>query len=183
MTITVTDAMVAAAKRQIPGAGPDARIRKALEAAVAAAPSVEQVLDVPVTALVHLEVDEQQLHAAVDAAVLQLRENIGANPDGRLRLATLDENAVLGSPQPTMTVNEPQLDPALGRPLELGGITEVAARLDVARSTVNGWVKNAETNGMPAPLQQLAAGPVWDLRELAVWHAQWKGTSDGEPAA
>jgi hypothetical protein len=63
----------------------------------------------------------------------------------------------------------------LQHPVELGGVSEVAARLEVGRSTVTGWVKNAETNGMPAPIATLAAGPVWDLLGLVAWHTQWKG--------
>lgn len=188
MAITVTDQMVAEAWRVLPGVAFEPRIRRALEAALAVAPSIEQVLDIPVTALVHLEVDQQQLTAAVQDAAARLREQIGAAPDGRLRLATLDEPVILdsglegpgvrdASGSGGITVNCPTPHEALAAPLVLGGVSEVVSRLRVARSTVVGWTKNTATNGMPEPLAQLAAGPVWDLEAVATWHAQWKGTA------
>jgi len=76
-------------------------------------------------------------------------------------------------------VHTPTLHPALDRPLVLGGITEIALRLEVARSTVVGWTKRAEKIGMPAPIAELAAGPVYDLIAVETWHKAWKA-GDGD---
>ncbi|HTI78526.1 MAG TPA: hypothetical protein VL634_26220, partial [Mycobacterium sp.] len=69
--------------------------------------------------------------------------------------------------QTPVTINEPKV---------YAGVAEIAARLQAARSTVAGWVKNAADNGMPAPLAILAAGPVYDLDAVEAWHRKWKGT-------
>lgn len=183
----MTDEMVRAACRVLPDVWNHKRLADAIQAALDVAPRTEQVIDVPVTAVVHLEVDHDQMEAAVLAATERLREQIGTDPTGRLRLATLDEPVIFDSglegpgvrdasgSLTTIPVHEPHVDPALGRPLALGGVAEVGAHFGVARSTVNGWVKNAPSNGMPAPIQQLAAGPVWDLNDLDAWYRAWKG--------
>jgi hypothetical protein len=62
--------------------------------------------------------------------------------------------------------------------VELGGVSEIADRYGVARSTVNGWMKRAEKIGMPAPLAILAAGPVYNLVVLDPWYQAWKADSD-----
>lgn len=75
--------------------------------------------------------------------------------------------------QPTLTANHPVLHPALTRPLELGSLADIARRLGVARSTVTGWTRNRDTNGMPAPV----SGDAYDLREIEAWHRAWKDSA------
>lgn len=65
----------------------------------------------------------------------------------------------------------------------LGGVTEIAALLSAGRSTVVGWTKRAEKIGMPKPLAELAAGPVYDLTAIADWYRAWKTTGDVDAAA
>ena len=82
-------------------------------------------------------------------------------------------------------VYTPTLHSALDHPLVLGGISEIATRLEVARSTVVGWIKRAEKIGMPGPIAVLAAGPVFDLTAVETWHKAWKAGegADGEADA
>lgn len=70
-------------------------------------------------------------------------------------------------------------------PAELGGVSEIADRYGVARSTVNGWMKRAEKIGMPPALATLAAGPVYNLALLDPWYQAWKDgdTADEAPDA
>ena len=84
---------------------------------------------------------------------------------------------------PLIRVHTPTLHPALDQPLVLGGISEIAARLEVARSTVVGWIKRAEKIGMPGPIAVLAAGPVYDLTALETWHKAWKTGDDADGEA
>lgn len=76
-------------------------------------------------------------------------------------------------------VHTPTLHPALAHPLVLGGISEISDRLEAARSTVTGWTKRAEKIGMPAPIAELAAGPVYDLAAVETWYRAWKA-ADGD---
>lgn len=51
-------------------------------------------------------------------------------------------------------------------PANLAGVAEIAARFAVSRRAVGYWVT---TDGFPAPLATLAAGPVYDLTEVEDW--------------
>jgi hypothetical protein len=183
----VTDAMVAAAHRQLPGISNRVRVRRAVEAALALLPDpAPSEIPVRTRLAVHLTVDEPQLHAAVRDAVRDAEAALPLDADGLLDLAEIqlalaDEPHVtpdgLQGPgvtdatgQTPVTVSEPQLNPALGRPLELGSLADIARRRSVARSTVTGWVKNRGTNGMPEPVD----GDVYDLAEVDAWHRKWK---------
>jgi len=167
MAICVTEQMIDAAQTQLPGVWNRARVRRALEAAIAQVP-IEDDIPIPTTLTVHCLVDEQQLRADVVAAVERTRAMLPIDARGTLDLAELKMQ--LGSPQPTMTVHEPVLNPALGLPLELGSQSDIANRLHVGRSTVSGWIKNREANGMPGPVDGLA----YDLPAVEAWHRDWK---------
>lgn len=196
--------MVDAAHRQLPGISNRMRVRHALEAAAALIPDPETAVDLPVTARIHLQIDQAQLHAETVAAFERWRAGYLTDEQGRMVLATYDaaiptdgppadgwapryvpptfgplteeEKRQLAEPYPDTPMqflaNTPQI--IIHEPRVLAGVSEIAARLQVGRSTVAGWVKNAEANGMPAPLATLAAGPVYDLEAVEAWHAAWK---------
>ena len=48
----------------------------------------------------------------------------------------------------------------------LAGVAEVAKMLGVSRQRVS---QLAKTSGFPGPLADLAAGPVWDARDVEEW--------------
>lgn len=169
MAICVTEQMIDAAQAHLSGVWNRARIRRALEAATAQVP-VEDDIPIPTTLTVHYVVDEQQLLADIAAAVERTRRMLPVDAGGMLDLAELKLQLAAG--QPTMTATEPMLNPALDRPLELGTLTDLGRRIGVARSTITGWVKNRERNGMPAPVD----GDAYDLRALTDWHRAWKAT-------
>lgn len=81
--------------------------------------------------------------------------------------------------RPLIRVLSPEFHPA---PV-LGGVSEIADRYGVARSTVNGWMKRAEKIGMPPALAVLAAGPVYDLARLDPWYQAWKDGAAAEESA
>lgn len=146
--IPVTDEMVAAARRQIPERWGLSNLRDALTAALEAAPPPpELVFD---------------FSRMTDQDAADFAEALRLAPPGPMRIIN------------GCTVQEPRPHPALDRPLVLGGISEIASRLEVARSTVVGWIKRADKIGMPAPLAYLAAGPVFDLAAVEAWHKAWK---------
>lgn len=175
--------MVDAAWRQLPGVSNRQRIRAAVEAAVALVPDPERPIEVPVTARIHLQVDQEQLHAETVAALERWRAGYDSDEQGRMVLATYD--AAIHTDEPHVTVDGlegPGVTDATGQsaitvnePRVLAGVSEIAARLQVGRSTVAGWIKNRDDNGMPEPVTTLAAGPVYDLDTVLAWHAKWKG--------
>lgn len=186
MAICVTEQMIDAAQAHLSGVWNRARIRRALEAATALVPDAETVA--PVNVRLRLQVDEQQLRADAAAALRPYQDEIDhpmrylpllpialsneerAEFEKELARAAAGPIQILHSPQPTMTVTEPVLNPALDRPLELGTLTDLGRRIGVARSTITGWVKNRERNGMPLPVD----GDAYDLRALTDWHRAWK---------
>lgn len=129
-------------------------LRNAVAAAIAAAPARELVFD-PAIALTDQE-REQFAEALAEVSIGPMRVIHGCK------------------------VYEPQLNPALAHPLVLGGISEISDRLEAARSTVVGWTKRAEKIGMPAPIAELAAGPVYDLTAVETWYRAWKADDSGE---
>ncbi len=183
MDAQVTEEMVQAAHRMLPGISNRVRIRQALEAALAHAPHAD--IDVPVTAHIHLQIDREQLHRDTITALEQVRAGYRSDPTGRLVLASF--NAALPADEPHVTpdglqgpgVTEPtgQTAVTMNEPRVLAGITEIAAHLQAGRSTVASWVKNAPSNGMPAPIAVLAAGPVYDLEAVKAWHRKRKGNA------
>lgn len=176
---TVTQQMVQAAQRELPGVWNRERVRRALVAALALIPDgAAPDTHVQARVHVHLAVDKQQMHAAVLAAAEQANAALPVTASGTLDLAEL--SLLVAATQPVADIRVPQLHPALDHPLILGGIAEIALRLDAARSTVAGWTKRAEKIGMPAPIAELAAGPVYDLTAVETWYRTWKTAGSGE---
>lgn len=162
MTIAVTEAMVNEVSRAF-GVWNRARIRTTLERVFELAPD-GGAIDVPVTARLHIQIDEQHLHAQVVEALERAGHHLpSAAPAGRA-VATF-EFPFPGAADPD--------DPRIGLPT-LGGVSEIAGFCDVARSTVSGWIKAAADNGMPGPLAVLQAGPVYDLEAVGAWHSERK---------
>jgi hypothetical protein len=143
MTIAVTDAMVNVVSRAF-GVWNRARIKATLEQVFDLVPA--DVIDVPVTARLHIQLDQEHLQGQVAAALAE----------AEVRLSTASAPTAL----PTAAT--------------LAGVSELAKHFGVARSTVAGWIKGAAENGMPAPLADLKAGPVYNLADVVNWHARWK---------
>lgn len=187
MAICVTEQMVDAAHRQLPGISNRMRVRHALEAAIATLPDSAEI-DLPVTARIHLEIDTEQLRAETLAALERYKARHRTDEQGRLVLASY--GAAIPPDEPHVTVDglegpgvtDPtgQTAATVNHPRILAGISEIATRLQAGRSTVVGWVKNAAANGMPAPLQTLAAGPVYDLEAVETWYRKWKDGSNAQ---
>lgn len=53
----------------------------------------------------------------------------------------------------------------------LGGVAEIAAMLDVPRTTVSMWDARRRTNGFPDAVERLAMGPVYDLNAVRDWYS------------
>jgi hypothetical protein len=148
MPIEVTEEMVQAARRLLPARWSMQDLHNAIKAAIEAAPTPELAFE-----LSQLQWTPEQ--------VAEFERELAEAANGpliRLPSATHVETA-----------------PAA---VELGGVSEIADRYGVARSTVNGWMKRAEKIGMPAPLAILAAGPVYNLVVLDPWYQAWKADSD-----
>lgn len=64
----------------------------------------------------------------------------------------------------------------LGAPDDVVGVAEIALRAGVAEATVHSWRRRHAD--FPEPLVRLAAGPVWDWREVDDWRA---GLRNGRP--
>lgn len=114
------------------------------------------------------------IQAAIEAAPmpeLVFDEGVELTPEQQ---AEWDRALAEATDGPLVRGFPPEFHPAPA----LGGITEIATHLGVARSTVVGWTKRAEKIGMPAPLAELAAGPVYDLTAVADWYRAWKNTDD-----
>jgi len=172
MAMCVTEKMVEAAHRQLPGISNRVRVRQALEAAAALADDPGPV-ELPVTAHLRIQIDEQQLLADARAALDEARSGPNrilwspiAWDEPHVTVDGLDGPGVTDATgQTPVTINEPKV---------YAGVAEIAAHFMAGRSTVAGWVKNAADNGMPAPLAILAAGPVYDLDAVIAWHTAWK---------
>jgi hypothetical protein len=150
MPIEVTEEMVQAARRLLPARWSMQDLTDAIAAAIEAAPVPELVFDF----------DWTEEKAAEFAELL--RE--GMKQPHILLPGSCVPSEIDYSAKPTA--------------VELGGVSEIADRYGVARSTVNGWMKRAEKIGMPAPLAILAAGPVYNLVALDPWYQAWKADSD-----
>jgi hypothetical protein len=172
MPICVSEKMVDAAHRQLPGVANRQRIRYALEAAVAEIPEPGPV-ELPVTARIRVQVDEGQLLADAQAALDEARR--GPN---RILWSPFawDEPHVTedGLEGPGVTDATGQAEITVNRPQVYAGVSEICAATGAARSTVAGWVKHRLDNGMPEPVAVLAAGPVFDLDAITKWHREWK---------
>lgn len=175
MAICVTEQMVAAAHRQLPGISNRVRVRVAIEAAVALLAAQGEPLEVPVTVRLRPIVDEQQLRDDIAAAIAQHQADTDAAALDT-RIHPWDDIRVTedGLEGPGVTDATGQTPVTVHEPRVLAGVSEISARLKVGRSTVAGWVKNAADNRMPAPLATLAAGPVYDLDAIEAWHRAWK---------
>lgn len=185
--IPVTDEMVAAARRQIPERWGLGHVRDALVAAFEIAEQqfdpTHPLRDFEEHPLTEAELREftEAVNEAMGRPLLVLTSHGTVEPfvtaDGLEGEGVRDATGSLA----TIPVNYPIPHGALAEPLVLGGITEIATRLEVARSTVVGWIKRAEKIGMPAPLAVLAAGPVFDLVAVETWYRAWKaGDADDE---
>ena len=55
--------------------------------------------------------------------------------------------------------------------VDLVGVAEIAALLNVPRTTVSMWDARRSSNGFPKPVTELAMGPVYDYAEVKAWHS------------
>lgn len=53
---------------------------------------------------------------------------------------------------------------------ELGGVAEIAAELDVPRTTVSMWASRRRTSGFPEPISMLSMGPVYSMAAVRDWY-------------
>ncbi|SRR5579884_238861 len=149
MPIEVTEEMVQAARRLLPARWSMQDLKDAIEAAIEAAPPFKLKFDIPTD--------------PDDPRYAEFMEQVLA-PGHLVPLSSCAPSEIDYSVKPTG--------------VELGGVSEIADRYGVARSTVNGWMKRAEKIGMPAPLAVLAAGPVYNLVALDPWYQAWKADPD-----
>jgi hypothetical protein len=156
MTV-VTDEMLQAARRMMPARWSMDDLGNAIAAAIEAAPLLELAFQPAMTLTPEQEAEQQSRWD-------ECMREFNATPPGAQRFR----------------VSTPTLHPALDHPLILGGITEIGQRLEAARSTVVGWTKRADKIGMPAPIAELAAGPVDDLTAVETWYRAWKADDGGE---
>lgn len=152
----VTDEMLQAARRMMPARWSMDDLGNAIAAAIEAAPPLELAFQPAMTLTPEQEAEQQGRWD-------EFMRELNATPPGAQRIR----------------VFTPTLHPALEHPLVLGGISEISDRLGAARSTVTGWTKRADENGMPTPIAQLAAGPVYDLTAVEAWYRAWKAV-DGD---
>jgi hypothetical protein len=175
--------MVIAAQQQLPGVWNRARVRRALEAAFALIPPpIEPVCDVPVVASIRVIVDDDAFRQSVVEAVHKLRAGLPLDGEGKVSLADLEATLPLatgGLVPPGELAHVGEGGCTFGGFLmsgsEAAGVTEIATRLGVAKSTVTGWATRREQNGMPEPVWQLASGAVYDLDAVVEWYEKWKG--------
>lgn len=170
-TTTVTDQMVQAAYGKLPARWSMQDLHDAIEAALHAAPPIELEFSAELT-------DEQR--AAFGA---KLDEAIAVRgPLARVYPAVVQLRGEHGPERPLPPVDGcVPSELRTGGPIYAGplaGVTEIATHLGVGRSTVAGWTKRAEKIGMPAPLAELAAGPVYSLDAVETWYHAWKSTDD-----
>lgn len=192
MPMCVTEKMVDAAHRQLPGISNRVRVRHALEAAVALLPDPDAPVAVPITARVLVHVDPDHVRQQINEGIQRWCAGEPYDAEGRVLVAAIhaaiptavpdtrthlwDEIRVTeqGLDGPGVTDATGQTGITVNEPKVLAGMAEIATRLQAGRSTVVGWAKNAATNGMPAPIATLAAGPVYDLDAVVAWHEAWK---------
>jgi predicted DNA-binding transcriptional regulator AlpA len=62
-------------------------------------------------------------------------------------------------------------DTVAGMPLV--GVPEIAQRVGVTPTTVYRWRERAD---LPAPLEQLSSGPVWDWADIDRWNREVRPT-------
>lgn len=176
--IQVTDEMVQAARRKLPARWSMQDLHDAISAALGAMPVSELEFDISDREFTQDDLDRfltklhGPFHALSGKCTVEPHVTAGGLIGGGIVDAPGSSNEI--------PVHRPQPHPALDRPLVLGGITEIATRLDAARSTVVGWTKRAEKIGMPGPLAPLAAGPVYDLLAVEAWYRSWKDGADGD---
>lgn len=58
---------------------------------------------------------------------------------------------------------------------ELVGMKEIAARLDVPRTTASMWHARRATTGFPEPVADLRMGPVFDWHAVKAWFEEKTG--------
>jgi hypothetical protein len=51
---------------------------------------------------------------------------------------------------------------------EIVGLAEIAEFLDERRTTVSNWLTRG-THNFPRPVTRIAAGPIWDMRDVRHW--------------
>lgn len=62
--------------------------------------------------------------------------------------------------------------------LELVGVSEIHKALGVTRSRVSMWSARRESSGFPEPLEELAAGPVFDMAAVRAWFEKKYGEAE-----
>ena len=63
-------------------------------------------------------------------------------------------------------------------PRELAGMAEIAEMLSVSKRTAQRY---SERDDFPEPIDRLAAGPVWRLRDVEVWAREQLPLPVGRP--
>jgi len=176
MATTVTDEMVQAAYGKLPARWSMQDLHDAIAAAIQAAPPIELEFATELT-----DEQRQRFTDSFNQAAA------ARGPLARVYPATVE---LRGEHGPELLL--PPVDGCVSSKLRTGGpvyagplagVTEIATHLGVGRSTVAGWTKRAEKIGMPAPLAELAAGPVYSLDAVETWYHAWKNTEGGTDAA
>jgi hypothetical protein len=66
---------------------------------------------------------------------------------------------------------------------DMVGVMELADFFSVGRTNISMWAARRHSNGMPLPIAQLAATPVYSRSEVVAWWKEWtpvKGAKAGK---
>lgn len=140
--------------------------------------------DLRVPVRLHVQVDEEAFAASVVAAVKALPAALPRDDQGRISIATLDDDLapaagglVADTPEALGSFIEPlRNDVSLMRLLSAG---QIAGHLGVGLEQVMEWIDLGPAIRFPAPLKRSIAGDRWQLGVIDQWYGLWKASNGG----
>lgn len=186
MDMQITEAMVTAAQDATPRwmNATDSEIRAIVQAALDTAGSIE----LPVTATIRVQIDEQAFHASAAQAVQHLHDTLPRNQNGRVTIASLSGTPVTAEARCCICgsthvdcrsyLGQPWCWPcADGQQTFLVGEAGIATKLDVPQHTANTWIRYGDgfVPPFPSAIRMTPDGRegLYSLREVETWHKAW----------